>query len=188
MSDDKDQKDLLRKKYISLRKKFKGSVEQKSQKIAQKLLTLDEIAKAGKISLYLPINNEVDTKQIIDQLTKRGVKIFLPKYFKKKDQYFFAEFIGWEKLENGSFNILEPRSTKMVDPDLIKVAIIPGVAFDRMGVRLGYGKGVFDRLLAGSGAFKIGLAYEFQIMDELPRDKHDLVMDLVVTEKRVILC
>ena len=54
------------------------------------------------------------------------------------------------------------------------------------GVRLGYGKGVFDRLLADSKALRVGLAYDFQIVDELPREKHDLVMDLVVTEKRII--
>ena len=65
------------------------------------------------------------------------------------------------------------------------VSIIPGVAFDKKGVRLGYGKGVFDRLLAKSQAFKIGLAYDFQIVDELPREKHDLVMDIVESEKKV---
>jgi len=64
--------------------------------------------------------------------------------------------------------------------------VVPGVAFDRNGYRLGYGKGYYDRFLSEKQTFSIGLAYEFQILDKLPRGKHDRIMDAVATEDRII--
>ena len=139
-----------------------------------------------RIAAYLAINNEVDTREIIDKLIERGSTIFIPAYFMQNHQYHFAKFNGWKDLEKGPKGIWQPANSKPVDPKNLEVAILPGVVFSKKGVRLGYGKGVFDRLLSDSFALKIGLAYNFQIVDKLPKEKHDLVMDLVVTEKRVI--
>lgn len=201
----------LRKRFLDLRKKLTAAeVWEKSEIIGQKLLNIPEVAAARSISVYLPIKNEVTTKSIIDALVARGVIVHLPTYVKpllssssfnfSQDKlrgsdfgYVFSRFNGWENLVPGPHGILQPSSNRHPALDAgssamlqIDVSILPGVAFDLQGVRLGYGKGVFDRLLAHSKAFKIGLAYDFQVVDELPKEEHDLVMDLVVTEKRII--
>lgn len=151
---------------------------------------------ANNISVYLPIKNEVETKMIIGGLISKGKRIFLPSSSpvilspaepgEESLSYFFAEFTGWDHLEKGPYGILQPDdSESIIFGESIDVSIIPGVAFDKRSVRLGWGKGVFDKLLADSSAFKIGLAYEFQMVDEIPKEKHDLIMDLIVTDKRI---
>lgn len=188
----------LRKQYLVLRKKLsKDAARVKSSLICAKLVKLKQLEEAQSVGAYLPVKGEVDTKEIIEFLKSYRKKVFLPKF--ANDNWGFAQFSYWDKLEKGPFGILQP--TELVDtPDVSKnaalhtsgvkldldVAIFPGVAFDQKGVRLGYGKGVFDKLLAKSKAFKIGLAYDFQIVDKLPKEEHDLAMDLVITEKRVI--
>lgn len=191
-------KDFLRKKYLNLRKKLtKKFVQEKSSKIIRKLLSLDQLREARGIVAYLPINNEVDTRAIINRLSSRKIKMLLPCYLKDQHRYVFTEFLGWQDLEEGPYGILQPspsvrlKSPKddegsVIDSSKVEVAIIPGVAFDRRGVRLGYGKGVYDRLLGRSNALKIGLAYDFQVLDELPKEEHDLVMDILITEARIL--
>lgn len=206
----------LRKRFLVKRQTLeKGFVDQASKTITKKLFTKIKKLKPSNILVYLSVNNEVETKAIIDYLTFDGKRIFLPKFaqntpgvklgrhsentpgVKNASGYFFAAFTGWGNLEPESYGILQPTDSwdtpgvnQVVSSHTpgvsIDLAIIPGVAFDKSGVRLGYGKGVFDKLLADSKAFKIGLAYDFQIVDKLPKEAHDLVMDMVVTEKRLI--
>lgn len=90
------------------------------------------------------------------------------------------------RLELGSFQIEEPTGDNYADVDDIELMIIPGVAFDRRRNRLGRGKGFYDRLLAASKATKIGVGYEFQLLDELPAEPHDIPMDMIITQKTVI--
>ena len=180
-------KHAIRHKYLAIREKLSSDFAKKcSVVIAERVLAIASVRSAKRICAYLPINNEVDTRKIIDDLLLRNQQVFLPKYFKYRDEYGLAHFKDWKTLEAGPHQILEPAGSLEIDPDEIEVAILPGLAFDSEGVRLGYGKGIFDKLLGGSRAFKIGLAYDFQIVEKLPREKHDLVMDLVVTEKRII--
>ena len=182
-----DSKQSLREHFIKLRGNLTPhSVSQKSKDICQKLLNLAEIKRKKTFSCYLPINSEVETKLIIDILKRRKTKNFLPTYIDKKNEYFFCEFTSWQNLKKGPFDILQPTKTKITDLSLINVAIIPGLAFSKSGVRLGYGKGVFDKLLAKSNALIIALAYDFQIIDKIPREKHDLTVDIIISEKRVI--
>ncbi len=90
------------------------------------------------------------------------------------------------KLELGAFHIEEPTGDNPVSPDDIELMIIPAVAFDRTGNRLGRGKGFYDRLLAESKAHKIGVGYEFQLLDEIPHEEHDVPMDMVITQTTTI--
>jgi len=170
-------------KRLKLSKKFTA---QASQKIANRVLSLVEVANNKTFSLYLPIRGEVETNLIIDTLVARDARIFVPAYSLEIKNYMFSQFGNWKDLEKGPLGILQPIEINPVDSASIEVAIIPGLAFSRKGVRLGYGKGVFDRLLAKSKAIRIGITYDFQIVDKIPKEEHDLAMDLVVTEKRVI--
>lgn len=90
------------------------------------------------------------------------------------------------RLELGSFHIEEPTGNDVADVDDIELMIIPAVAFDRRGNRLGRGKGFYDRLLAESKATKIGVGYEFQLFETIPSEPHDVAMDMVITQKTLI--
>ena len=87
----------------------------------------------------------------------------------------------------GSFHIEEPTGDDLIDPDKLELIVTPGVAFDSKGNRLGRGKGYYDRLPATTKATKIGVAYHFQIVDELPAEPHDVPMDIVITDRTVYI-
>ena len=176
----------LRKSFVTKRLSLdQTEILKKSQKISKLVLELPQVKNARKLAIYLPVKNEVETQRIIDELITNGNRVYLPKYFSPWKKYDFVKFSGWTNLEKGPFGILQPKSVEVASSLQIDVAIIPGIAFDKNGVRLGYGKGVFDQLLSGLPAFKIGLAYDFQIAKKLPGEKHDLRMDIIVTEKGV---
>ncbi|OGD85011.1 5-formyltetrahydrofolate cyclo-ligase [Candidatus Curtissbacteria bacterium RBG_13_40_7] len=176
----------LRQLYLQKRRALTlNTVLQKSQSIAIKVLNLTQIINNNVISCYIPINNEVDTKDLIDNLLEQGKTVVLPCLFQKDHKYHFGKFINRQELKEGPFGILQPKNPIAVNPSKIEVAILPGLAFAKTGVRLGYGKGVFDKLLSWSKALKIGLAYDFQIIDEIPKEKQDILVDLIVTERLV---
>jgi|SRR3989344_5670337 len=162
-----------------------AEVRDKSSLIAKRILDLEAVRNANNVCVYVAIKNEVKTRKIIDFLIFAKKRVFLPK-FDPTVGYVFSEFRGWENLEEGPAHIPQPKGSVYAGRGDIDLAIVPGIAFDRRGVRLGYGKGVYDRLLASSGATRIGLAYDFQIVDELPQEAHDLICDIVVTEERII--
>lgn len=90
------------------------------------------------------------------------------------------------RLEIGSFHIEEPTGDEFMDSSELELIIVPAVAYDRKGNRLGRGKGFYDRLLCETKAVKIGVAYDFQLYDELPTEEHDVPMDYVITQSTVI--
>lgn len=160
-------------------------IEKLSGKINQKLIGMQEFKNAKIFAIYLPIHNEVETKPIINNLLKNQKDMYLPTFDQKANDYQLSKFSGWQNLVKGPYEILQPRDAESINSQLIDVAFIPGVAFSKSGVRVGYGKGVYDRLFAKSKAIKIGLAYEFQMVDELPKEEHDLIMDVVITENKI---
>lgn len=91
------------------------------------------------------------------------------------------------RLELGAFHIEEPTGTNTIDPQDLELIIVPGVAYDRKGNRLGRGKGFYDRLLANINATKVGVGYEFQLFDEIPSEPHDIRMDAIITQNRCII-
>lgn len=90
------------------------------------------------------------------------------------------------RLELGSFHIEEPSGDDLADPMELELIIVPAVAYDRRGNRLGRGKGFYDRLLATTKATKIGVGYEFQLVDDIPTEQHDVPVDMVITQTQVI--
>ncbi len=92
-----------------------------------------------------------------------------------------------QRLELGAFHIEEPTGNDTVDISHIELIVVPAVAFDRKGNRLGRGKGYYDRLLAGSKATKVGVGYEFQLLGEIPAEPHDIRMDMVITQSATFI-
>lgn len=161
-------------------------ITKKSHKITSNLFKIPNLSSFKSFLFYLPASNEVRTEKIIKRLLMQHANIYLPCHFKEKGNYSISKFTGFDNLETGPFKIPQPKNSKPVNIGLIEVAIVPGVAFDRSGVRLGYGKGVYDKLLADFRGLKIGLAYDFQIVEKIPKESHDLIVDMVVTDNSII--
>lgn len=177
----------LRKSILNKRSALEKSfVKRQSRTVAGKLLAEIKKLSPARVLIYLSFENEVATFELARWLLNENIDVLVPRYFEDTSDYKLVRLQNLTKLELGPLGIPQPKSAEVVSPESINVAILPGVAFDKGGVRLGYGMGVFDRLLKKSHAYKIGLAYDFQVVKKLPKRKHDLVLDMIVTEKRVI--
>ncbi len=186
MRSSREQKSLLRRRIILERRSMTNfEIEEKSVIICRKLLENEQFASVNNVLLYLPVNGEVDTKYVLGQFHKKKISIFLPAYLKKGKKWEILKFENSDDLEVGPFGIMQPRRVGIYHPSIIDLAIVPVVAFSKDLNRLGYGKGVYDRLLGGLKTTKVGLAYEFQRVETLPVEPHDVKMDYVVTEKKI---
>lgn len=139
---------------------------------------------ADRILMYHSLPDEVSTHAFLRKWGKRK-RFFLPRVNGVN-----LEILPYDeqRLELGSFHIEEPTGENTVDPEEIELIVVPAVAFDRKGTRLGRGKGFYDRLLASTKAVTIGVGYDFQLIDEVPAEPHDVPMNMVVTQTSVILC
>lgn len=157
----------------------------KSNDIFEFIEVLDCFNNASSILLYWSLKDEVITNLITEKWADTK-KIYLPVV--TGSVLNIVRFQGIDKMKpEPIFGILEPVSDEVVGMDEIDLVIVPGVAFDRFCQRLGRGKGYYDRLLAESGAVKIGVAYDFQIVDRVPTETFDVPLDMVVTESEFIL-
>lgn len=138
---------------------------------------------ANHILLYHSLPDELSTHAFLEKwgTTKR---FYLPRV-----NGVDLEILPYEqsRLELGSFHIEEPTGDDLVDPSILELIVTPGVAFDRKGTRLGRGKGYYDRLLATTKATKIGVAYHFQMIDELPAEPYDVPVDMVITDRDIYI-
>jgi 5-formyltetrahydrofolate cyclo-ligase len=151
------------------------------------LLRLPQFLDATSIALYAPIHGEVGTSLLHDQARMLGKAILYPAV--TGHALVFRQVSALAMMAPGEYGILEPPSTAEAwAPANIDLIVVPGVAFDRRGYRIGYGKGYYDRTLhplEGHGRL-FGLCYEFQLLDEITVIPHDVRMDGIVTEHRVI--
>jgi len=143
------------------------------------------------ILIYVNQPHETATISLILQLIREGKKVCVPAFDRDGNSYRPSELRDFKsELEPGNFGVLEPKpcAQRPVPLEEVDVIFVPGVAFDRRGNRLGYGRGYFDRICGSTRAFKIGLAYASQIVDQLPARKEDVPMHWIVTEKGLIEC
>lgn len=137
---------------------------------------------ADRILMYHSLPDELSTLSFLRKW-KNDKRFFLPRVNGVN-----LDILPYDesRLELGSFHIEEPQGDALVDPDEIELIVVPAVAYDRSGNRLGRGKGFYDRLLATTRATKIGVGYEFQLLDSLPAEEHDVPMDMVITQHTTI--
>ena len=132
------------------------------------------------ILAYSALPDEVPTQALLDLLVKQGKTVILPRVISDTDMELRC-YTGRHDLQLGAYGILEPTGELFTVYDTIDVAIVPGMAFDAEGYRLGRGKGYYDRFLARVPyLYKIGLCFSWQMVDKVPHDKHDIVMDEVI--------
>ncbi len=152
------------------------------------LLSLEEFARAECIALYAPAHNETDTALILTTAFKAGKRVLYPAVC--GHQMVFRVVERLEELQEGAFGILEPCPTGVDhQADEADMIVIPGVVFDLTGHRIGYGKGFYDRFLRHPDcrADLVGLCHDFQLTDEaIPADVHDIPMDIIVSDTRII--
>ena len=169
----------------------KEEIREKSIKIKNNLFSLKEFNVAKNIMLYVSFNTEADTQKIIKELLNKKEKTIVVPYVTKGDfKLHLSELKSFNELKPKTFGILEPREMyiREFNPDKLDLVIVPGIAFDKKGHRIGYGYGYYDRFLKTikKKAVKIGLAFDFQLIESIPEEEHDVPMNIVVTDKEIL--
>ncbi len=131
--------------------------------------------------LYSALPDEVQTQSLIDDMVAQGKTVLLPRVISATDME-LRHYTDSKDLQPGAFNILEPIGDIFTDYSKIDVAIIPGMAFDTQGNRLGRGRGYYDRFLTrlSGNVYKIGVCFPWQVQDTIPSDGNDIPMDAVI--------
>jgi len=155
--------------------------------IQRSFIASAEYVKSGTVGLYAPVHNEVETSAVFAAMLTSSRAALYPVV--KGEKLEFRRVLSPDMLHKGAYGILEPDdSCEIIDPDRADLIVVPGVTFDEKGKRIGYGKGYYDRTLhhlEGSGKL-VGFCYDCQLVDVIPGEPHDVTMDLLITEKRVI--
>ena len=187
-------KPALRKQFQEAGKPWNADWRQQaSQGVCERLLILPEIQAGDRFALFAPLADEVDIVPLILAAERRGLPVLFPRFNRATGTYDMVWLRDFQQETFcGHYQVREPR------PELPAVGraelaerrltwLVPGVAFDRSGVRLGRGRGYYDRLLAGTQGVKIGVGFSWRLSDlPLPCGERDVHMDLVVTEREVV--
>lgn len=165
----------------------KEDIIEKSRQIENKLFSLEQYIKSKTVMFFVSFNNEINTHDMIKSALKNKT-VIIPKVAHHEIEPSVIIDFG-NLLPSEKFGILEPIEIMKIAYKNIDLVLIPGIVFDKEGHRIGYGFGYYDRFLRKvPKAIKIGLSFEFQVIDKIPREMHDVHVDLIVTEERVIEC
>jgi 5-formyltetrahydrofolate cyclo-ligase len=175
----------------SARRAKQPDAEHHSRLIFQQLTALPEYIAARTVMFYLDLRSEVRTRWFLPTAWAEGKRVVVPYCENGNIELFLLQ--DMQELSPGMMGVLEPkpelrhRDDRKVDPTELDLVIVPGVAFDHRGGRLGYGKGYYDRFLhqLRDNATKLAICFECQLFPELPLLPHDIPMDRVVTETMV---
>jgi len=174
------QKAALRKHLLEKRDATSAELREiSSEMIHQNLKRITSFTNSQNIACYFPIGSEVDTHNIMLGMLEQDKNLLLPRIVNNNLEFCIVPNL--EKLEKGSFEIMEPRDS-CKKAEKINCVLIPTVGVSKSGVRLGYGKGYYDRFLSSTDAVKISLTYSKQIVKSIPSDSHDIKIDWIVTE------
>lgn len=186
----------MEKKELRLRmRQLRDSMKEETRlayarRITSTLLEWDGFHAFSWVYAYLSVGSEVETRPLIEQLWQRGKQVAVPRVAPDRSEMHFYPLTSWEQLERGTWGIEEPRTTvtETVSPGQgggRVLLLVPALACDRQGYRLGYGGGFYDRYLQRweGLVYSVGLAYSQQCLDTLPKEEHDRPLDAVLTER-----
>ncbi|BCB95648.1 5-formyltetrahydrofolate cyclo-ligase [Dissulfurispira thermophila] len=190
------EKNLLRKEILYKRDLINKEIRKdKDRKIKERLLSLFEFEASDKILLYASFRSEVETFDLLKYCITHGKITALPKVDKDHNELKIYEVKDTKDLVKGYLGIPEPdvSEDRLLSVEHMDLILVPGVAFDEHCNRLGYGKGFYDKLLKGVrdlglGIGIIALAYEEQVVESIPSESHDIRMDKIITDERIIEC
>ncbi len=182
----------LRKKILKLRDNLSQTeIELFSEKIYSRLFKNNIYQKAKYIMSYLNIGSEVRTEPIIHKAFNDNKNIVLAKTKKIDKNLELFEINNIEDIEIGPYGIREPipEKSKTFEPNNLDLVLVPGVAYDLRGYRIGYGGGYYDRFLSNlpTEITSIGLAFEIQVVDKINNESYDQSVDIIITDKRLII-
>ncbi|MBQ7116636.1 MAG: 5-formyltetrahydrofolate cyclo-ligase [Clostridia bacterium] len=184
----KDEKRELRNKFRSVRAEVKS--EAKDKRIYDSFIKNDAYINSDTVLIYYSVKSEADTLKIIDTALKDGKKVALPKCVNGNGDmdFYFVKDIG-RSLVAGFYSLQEPDTSFCVKACFSDstVCVVPALAVDKRGYRLGYGGGYYDRFLSNFKGIKLALCYDECICDELPCDKFDVKLDIVITDRNIYL-
>jgi len=196
-------KNELRKQIAAHRPDFQ-TLEKQSTAVLKTFLSLDVLKTAKAVGLYIPLPDEVDIFPLFRCGSPRGVvlpdhtapkgganrpgepskQFYIPAFDEAIGGYRMAKYTP--KLKKGKFGIPEPEHPVWAGPQELDLVLVPGVAFDRAGNRIGRGGGFYDRLLRRYSAVRAGICFDFQILETVPAEPHDCRMDRLVSESEIL--
>ncbi len=187
-------KRALRKQALSRRDALPAEErEEKSRRIAEAVVGLPEFRAAQTVLLFASYGSEVDTWPLLRRALEAGKTVALPRVEEAKWTLSIRRVRDLDQdLEPGRWGIMEPKEDcRLIELDKLDFVLVPGVVFDEQGRRLGYGGGFYDDLLrsltrAEHGPALVAVAFEMQVVDEVPEDPSDVPVPLIVTEERTI--
>ena len=182
-------KNIIRQTVLKQRHAF--SVKEKTpaeQRMLKFLQGWEVFRLADSIHIFISKTDEPDTALIIESAWASGKTVAVPCVVADTFELFHSQLKSFDNLSSGSLGVLEPSHEVRIamTPESFDLVIIPGVAFDRQGGRLGYGKGYYDRFLEQTDAFRLAIAFDFQIIEKVPTEKHDVPMNGILTEDGII--
>jgi 5-formyltetrahydrofolate cyclo-ligase len=156
-----------------------------SQTIESRVLALPEVKRAKSVFCFISHGPEVNTHGILNMLLSQDKTVLVPRILRGEPMR-AVRFLHWAELAPGTLGIPAPVNSKTYDGH-VDVVITPGLGFTRDGVRIGYGRGYYDRWFATCPhSLRIGVAFDCQLLDSLPADQNDAVLHRIVTERRTI--
>lgn len=165
--------------------------EERSKQACQQALSwLENIQSYQRIGLFASIHSEIDTTALFEALRRLNKVIALPRVTDTESSLVFHESKNLSELSDGPWNLPQPRPTEpVVQPTEIDCLFVPGLAFDNRGYRIGYGMGHYDRFIPScrKDCIKVGLAFDFQLVAEIPHQVHDQPLNRIITDKQHIV-
>ena len=193
MNSARDEKKELRKSCALLRDSMpKDEKTAADRRILRLLTSLSSYRFASALLLYAPIKSEIDVWPLAQAALDSGKVLALPLCEKESGVMTFRTVSNLSALKKGSFGVMEPPEDAPLRPDAVlrdknALLVVPALAFDKKGYRLGYGKGYYDRFLARFGGVTVGLVYRDLLFDHLPKGYYDRKVKLIISESGVIL-
>ncbi len=186
-------KTILRNKILEKKSLLsKKEIKEKSEIITKTLLDSDFYKEAKRIMTFVSMEKEVDTHPLIQEIISHNKSIVVPITLNKTKELLLSELFSLSELEVRDFNIEVPKPefTRLIEPKSVDLILVPGLAFAKDGHRVGYGGGYYDRFLEkiDKSVPKIGLAFDLQIVDNVPVEPFDIGVDFIISEKRIISC
>ncbi len=184
-------KEELRKRVAALRRALSAATRARfAADMSRRLIEHEAFQQARAVLAYSALRFEMDPRAAVEQAWALGKTVALPRIVPDTRALTLHAFRAGDELAESGFVVQEPlASAPELESDEIDLVLVPGLAFDARGYRLGYGQGYYDRLLPRlTRAARIGLAYELSLLAEVPSAAHDVPVDFVITERRVIRC
>jgi len=177
-------KKVLRNNVLAIRDSLNPEdIAERSKRIEETLFGEEHFKSAKAVAFYIPKGNEVDTKHMMERAVGEKKEVLVPV---TDDEISMCKFTSFFDMVPGKFGVPEPEHRRPRD-HAAEVVLVPGIVFGLCMHRIGYGKGYYDRYFkSNTKAFRIGISFDFQVMEELPKHEHDVPMDLIITDKRLI--